>query len=157
MADHCFEALTNKNQWEKFAGEHKSIAEKIIDFIREFVAMISNAFDKYFVHDNSYIRDSVIGEVEYMNKIADMLWEGVDEAVENYRSGTVNKSGETKYSQSDIDNNKKNSYNKNKEGVSYEPTAEFRRIQAESQRISEDDAKMFHSGDRTLDDGIRRR
>ena len=32
-----------------------------------------------------------------MNKIADMLWEGVDKAVENYRSGTVNKSGETKY------------------------------------------------------------
>lgn len=98
VADHCFEALTNKKQWEKFAGEHKSIAEKIIDFIREFVAMISKAFDKYFVHDNAYIRDSVIGEVEYMNKIADMLWEGVDEAVENYRSGTVNKSGETKYS-----------------------------------------------------------
>ena len=87
VADHCFEALTNKKQWEKFAGEHKSIAEKIIDFIREFVAMISKAFDKYFVHDNAYIRDSVIGEVEYMNKIADMLWEGVDEAVENYRFG----------------------------------------------------------------------
>lgn len=97
VADHCFEALTNKKQWEKFAGEHKSIAEKIIDFIREFVAKINNAFDKYFVHDNAYIRDSVIGEVEYMNKIADMLWEGVDKAVENYRSGTVNKSGETKY------------------------------------------------------------
>lgn len=97
VADHCFEALTNKKQWEKFAGEHKSIAEKIIDFIREFVAKINNAFDKYFVHDNAYIRDSVIGEVEYMNKIADMLWEGVDKAVENYRSGTVNESGETKY------------------------------------------------------------
>ncbi len=103
VADHCFEALTNKNQWEKFAGEHKSIAEKIIDFIREFVAKINNAFDKYFVHDNAYIRDSVIGEVEYMNKIADMLWEGVDEAVENYRSGAVNESGETKYQQSDVD------------------------------------------------------
>ncbi len=98
VADHCFEALTNKKQWEKFAGEHKSIAEKIIDFIREFVAKINNAFDKYFVHDNAYIRDSVIGEVEYMNKIADMLWEGVDKAVENYRSGAVNESGETKYS-----------------------------------------------------------
>lgn len=103
VADHCFEALTNKKQWEKFAGEHKSIAEKIIDFIREFVAMISKAFDKYFVHDNAYIRDSVIGEVEYMNKIADMLWTGVDKAVENYRSGAVNQSGETKYSQSDVD------------------------------------------------------
>lgn len=98
VADHCFEALTNKEQWEKFAGEHKSIAEKIIDFIKEFVAKINNAFDKYFVHDNAYIRDSVIGEVEYMNKIADMLWEGVDKAVENYRTGTVNESGETKYS-----------------------------------------------------------
>ncbi len=96
VADHCFEALTNKKQWEKFAGEHKSIAEKIIDFIREFVAMISKAFDKYFVHDNAYIRDSVIGEVEYMNKIADMLWEGVDEAVENYRFGAGTES-ETRF------------------------------------------------------------
>ena len=96
VADHCFEALTNKKQWEKFAGEHKSIAEKIIDFIREFVAKINNAFDKYFVHDNAYIRDSVIGEVEYMNKIAAMLWEGVDEAVENYRSGADTES-ETRF------------------------------------------------------------
>lgn len=96
VADHCFEAMTNKEQWEKFAGEHKSIAEKIIDFIREFVAMISKAFDKYFVHDNAYIRDSVIGEVEYMNKIADMLWEGVDEAVENYRFGAGTES-ETRF------------------------------------------------------------
>lgn len=96
VADHCFEALTNKEQWEKFAGEHKSIAEKIIDFIREFVAKINNAFDKYFVHDNAYIRDSVIGEVEYMNKIADMLWEGVDKAVENYRFGAGTES-ETRF------------------------------------------------------------
>lgn len=96
VADHCFEALTNKEQWEKFAGEHKSIAEKIIDFIREFVAKINKAFDKYFVHDNAYIRDSVIGEVEYMNKIADMLWTGVDKAVENYRSDTGTES-ETRF------------------------------------------------------------
>ena len=38
-----------------------------------------------------------------MNEIARRLLEGVDEAVENYRSGTVNKSGEPNYSQSDID------------------------------------------------------
>ena len=119
--------------------------------------MINRAYDKYFAHDNAEIRNEVLGEIDYMNEIANRLWEGVDKAVENYRSGTVNKSGETKYSQSDIDNNKKNSYNKNKEGVSYEPTAEFRRIQAESQRMSEKTEKMFHSGDRTLDDGIRRR
>ena len=103
MAEHCFEALTNKEQWESFAAENKTIADKIKDFIKEFVAMINRAFEKYFVHDNAEIRNEVLGEVEYMNKIADMLWEGIDEAVENYRSGTVNKSGEPKYSQSDID------------------------------------------------------
>lgn len=97
VADHCFEALTNKEQWEKFAGEHKSIAEKIIDFIREFVAMINNAFDKYFVHDNAYIRNSVMSDVDYMNKIADMLWTGVDEAAENYRFGVGAENVETKY------------------------------------------------------------
>lgn len=98
VAEHCFEALTNKEQWEKFAGEHKSIAEKIIDFIREFVAMINKAFDKYFVHDNAYIRDSVMSDVDYMNKIADMLWTGVDKAVENYRFGVGAENVETKYS-----------------------------------------------------------
>ena len=109
VADHCFEALTNKNQWEKFAGEHKSIAEKIIDFIREFVAKINKAFDKYFVHDNAYIRDSVIGEVEYMNKIADMLWTGVDKAVENYRFGAGTES-ETKFSINEIVDDDGNKY-----------------------------------------------
>ena len=97
VAEHCFEALTNKEQWEKFAGEHKSIAEKIKDFIKEFVAMINNAFDKYFVHDNAYIRNSVMSDVDYMNKIADMLWTGVDEAAENYRFGVGAENVETKY------------------------------------------------------------
>lgn len=98
VAEHCFEALTNKKQWEKFAGEHKSLAEKIKDFIKEFVAMINNAFDKYFVHDNAYIRNSVMSDVDYMNKIADMLWTGVDEAAENYRFGVGAENVETKYS-----------------------------------------------------------
>ena len=97
VAEHCFEALTNKEQWEKFAGEHKSIAEKIKDFIKEFVAMINKAFDKYFVHDNAYIRNSVMSDVDYMNKIADMLWTGVDEAAENYRFGVGTENVETKY------------------------------------------------------------
>ena len=103
MAEHCFEALTNKEQWESFAAENKTIADKIKDFIKEFVAMINRAFEKYFVHDNAEIRNEVLGEVDYMNEIARRLLEGVDEAVENYRSGTVNKSGEPNYSQSDID------------------------------------------------------
>lgn len=98
VADHCFEALTNKEKWENFAVEHKSIAEKIKDFIKEFVAMINNAFDKYFVHDNAYIRNSVMSDVDYMNKIADMLWTGVDEATENYRFGVGAENVETKYS-----------------------------------------------------------
>lgn len=97
VAEHCFEALTNKEQWEKFAGEHKSLAEKIKDFIKEFVAMINKAFDKYFVHDNAYIRNSVMSDVDYMNKIADMLWTGVDEAAENYRFGVGTENVETKY------------------------------------------------------------
>lgn len=98
VAEHCFEALTNKEKWENFAVEHKSIAEKIKDFIKEFVAMINNAFDKYFVHDNAYIRNSVMSDVDYMNKIADMLWTGVDEATENYRFGVGAENVETKYS-----------------------------------------------------------
>ena len=90
MADHCFEALTNKEQSESFAAENKTISDKIKDFIKEFVAMINRAFDKYFVHDNTEIRNEVLGEVDYMNEIARRLSEGVDEAVENYRSGAVN-------------------------------------------------------------------
>ena len=96
MADHCFEALTNKEQWESFAAENKTIADKIKDFIKEFVAMINRAFDRYFVHDNAEIRNEVMGEVDYMNEIARRLSEGVDEAVENYRFGAGTE-GETKY------------------------------------------------------------
>ena len=51
VADHCFEAMTNKEQWDSFAAENKTLAEKIKDFILEFVAMINRAYDKYFAHD----------------------------------------------------------------------------------------------------------
>lgn len=64
--------------------------------------MVNRAFDKYFVHDNAEIRNEVMGEVDYMNEIAKRLWEGVDEAVENYRFGAGTE-GETKFSKSGVD------------------------------------------------------
>lgn len=97
VADHCFEALTNKEQWDSFAAENKTLSDKIKEFIKEFVAMINRAFDKYFVHDNAEIRNEVLGEVDYMNEIARRLSEGVDEAVENYRFGAGTES-ETRFS-----------------------------------------------------------
>lgn len=96
VADHCFEAMTNKEQWDSFAAENKTLAEKIKDFILEFVAMINRAYDKYFAHDNAEIRNEVLGEIDYMNEIANRLWEGVDEAVENYRFGAGTE-GETRF------------------------------------------------------------
>lgn len=96
VADHCFEALTNKEQWDSFAAENKTLSDKIKEFIKEFVAMINRAFDKYFVHDNAEIRNEVLGEIDYMNEIAKRLWEGVDEAVENYRFGAGTES-ETRF------------------------------------------------------------
>ncbi len=96
VADHCFEAMTNKEQWDSFAAENKTLAEKIKDFILEFVAMINRAYDKYFAHDNAEIRNEVLGEIDYMNEIAKRLWEGVDEAVENYRFGAGTES-ETRF------------------------------------------------------------
>ena len=96
VADHCFEAMTNKEQWDSFAAENKTLAEKIKDFILEFVAMINLAYDKYFAHDNAEIRNEVLGEIDYMNEIAKRLWEGVDEAVENYRFGAGTE-GETRF------------------------------------------------------------
>ena len=104
VADHCFEAMTNKEQWDSFAAENKTLAEKIKDFILEFVAMINRAYDKYFVHDNAEIRNEVLGEVDYMNEIARRLSEGVDEAVENYRFGAGTE-GETWFSVSDSEGN----------------------------------------------------
>lgn len=59
--------------------------------------MVNRAFEKYFVHDNAEIRSEVMGEVDYMNEIAKRLWEGVDEAVENYRFGAGTE-GETRFS-----------------------------------------------------------
>ena len=101
VADHCFEAMTNKEQWDSFAAENKTLAEKIKDFILEFVAMINRAYDKYFAHDNAEIRNEVLGEIDYMNEIANRLWEGVDEAVENYRFGAGTE-GETRFSINEI-------------------------------------------------------
>jgi hypothetical protein len=109
VADHCFEAMTNKEQWDSFAAENKTLAEKIKDFILEFVAMINRAYDKYFVHDNAEIRNEVLGEVDYMNEIARRLSEGVDEAVENYRFGAGTES-ETKFSINEIVDDDGNKY-----------------------------------------------
>ena len=109
VADHCFEALTNKEQWDSFAAENKTLAEKIRDFILEFVAMINRAYDKYFAHDNAEIRSEVLGEIDYMNEIAKQLWEGVDEAVENYRFGAGTES-ETRFSINEIVDDDGNKY-----------------------------------------------
>ena len=109
VADHCFEAMTNKEQWDSFAAENKTLAEKIKDFILEFVAMINRAYDKYFAHDNAEIRNEVLGEIDYMNEIANRLWEGVDEAVENYRFGAGTE-GETRFSINEIVDDDGNKY-----------------------------------------------
>lgn len=109
VADHCFEALTNKEQWDSFAAENKTLSDKIMEFIKEFVAMINRAFDKYFVHDNAEIRNEVLGEVDYMNEIARRLSEGVDEAVENYRFGAGTE-GETRFSINEIVDDDGNKY-----------------------------------------------
>jgi hypothetical protein len=109
VAEHCFEALTNKEQWDSFAAENKTLAEKIKDFILEFVAMINRAYDKYFAHDNAEIRNEVLGEIDYMNEIAKRLWEGVDEAVKNYRFGADTES-ETKFSINEIVDDDGNKY-----------------------------------------------
>ena len=109
VADHCFEAMTNKEQWDSFAAENKTLAEKIKDFILEFVAMINRAYDKYFAHDNAEIRNEVLGEIDYMNEIAKRLWEGVDEAVENYRFGAGTES-ETRFSINEIVDDDGNKY-----------------------------------------------
>lgn len=109
VADHCFEAMTNKEQWDSFAAENKTLAEKIKDFILEFVAMINRAYDKYFAHDNAEIRNEVLGEIDYMNEIAKRLWEGVDEAVENYRFGAGTES-KTKFSINEIVDDDGNKY-----------------------------------------------
>jgi hypothetical protein len=109
VADHCFEALTNKEQWDSFAAENKTLSDKIMEFIKEFVAMINRAFDKYFVHDNAEIRNEVLGEIDYMNEIANRLWEGVDEAVENYRFGAGTE-GETRFSINEIVDDDGNKY-----------------------------------------------
>ena len=50
-----------------------------------------------------------MGEVDYMNEIAKRLWEGVDEAVENYRFGAGTE-GETRFSIGEIVDDDGNKY-----------------------------------------------
>ena len=45
----------------------------------------------------------------------------------------------------------------NKRGENYARTDEFRRLQAESQRMSDEDSQLYHSGERRIDNEVRRR
>ena len=48
-------------------------------------------------------------------------------------------------------------YNNSVRSEKYEPTDEFRNLQAESRGMSDEDTKLYHSGDREIDEGIRER
>ena len=61
-------------------------------------------------------------------------------------------------SNSPLDNGTDLVYNVNGDlsrGDGYARTDEFRRLQAESQRMSDEDTKLYHSGSRKIDEGLR--
>ena len=59
-------------------------------------------------------------------------------------------------SESGIDNGQNLAYN-GRRGETYVRTDEFRNLQAESQRMSDEDTKLYHTGSKQLDDEVRRR
>ena len=61
-------------------------------------------------------------------------------------------------SKSPLDNSTDLGYNVNddlKRGDGYVRTVEFRKLQAESQRMSDEDIQLYHSGNRKIDEGLR--
>ena len=59
-------------------------------------------------------------------------------------------------SENSLDNSKNLVYN-GERGEGYVATDEFRNLQAESQRVSDEDTKLYHSGSKQIDDEVRRR
>lgn len=74
--------------------------------------------------------------------------------------GAVNeKTTETNLRESNVDDNDNTWYNKEKKVKEQNDvrTEEFRKLQAESQRMSDEDTKLYHSGSEQIDNEIRRR
>lgn len=78
------------------------------------------------------------------------LFEGLSEQ----ESAALNQSNLN--SQENVANIPNNEYN-NDRGNEYGRTDEFRRLQEDSQRMSDDDIQLFHSGSKQIDDGLRGR
>lgn len=73
----------------------------------------------------------------------------------NKTASTPN-SGDVTGEENVVDNAADREYNNNR-GEGYARTDEFRSLQAESQGMSDQDIQLYHSGDKTLDDGVRER
>ena len=85
--------------------------------------------------------------------------EKVKKAFEDAYKADAKAQGDTKYSLTDsksLDNLQDLEYN-NKRGDTYARTDEFRNLQAESQRMSDEELQGYHRGNRTPDELVRRR
>lgn len=102
----------------------------------------------------------VITQNESLGRSGSSVEQSISNDKISVNTNSMQKSGnnsQEKYSLANsIDKELKDKYTDN-EGGHYERTDEFRRIQAESQRMSDEDAQSFHSGSKQLDNALRRR
>ena len=74
VANACQPMLQNSKAFEQFASEHRNVAEKIRDFLKEFLDKIKAAFAEVDFHDNIPIYNAVKAvenELEGMQEIFD--------------------------------------------------------------------------------------
>ena len=104
---------------------------------------------------NRLLSDAEVNEILEKNGVPAIHRQGGDVGLDKFG---FDEGGKVKYSvsQEGIDNNQEMVYN-GKRGETYVTTDEFRSLQAESQRMSDEDTKLYHSGSKQLDDEVRGR
>lgn len=139
--------------------EAELVADLVGDYLFTDVDFINNLSTE---HRN--LAQRIYDEIKHLLKLATAgskearELERVKHAFENaFREAEKNGFDSTKHSLSNgLDNEQNLTYNGIR-GESYARTDEFRNLQAESQRMSDEDTKLYHSGSKQIDDEVRGR
>ena len=127
------------------------------DFIKNLLTEDKNLFHKIWREIKDLLKIVTPGtkEAKRLEKVEREFKKVFDEFKVYNEDAKANKNNSTKYDLS-LDNQQNLVYNE-KRGDDYARTDEFRKLQAESQGMSEEELRGYHRGDRTLDDIVRKR
>jgi len=123
------------------------------DFINNLSVKNRNVFQKIYDEIKYLLKVVTAGSKEA--KELERVKRAFDKAYKEGGKPKFEGKNSTKYGLS-IDNSQNLVYN-GERGETYARTDEFRNLQAESQRMSDEDTKLYHSGSKRIDDEVRGR